>query len=87
MRNKETLSLCSDIQGFSTILVSVVHSSKREAYLGRKTDGSYKIFLRSPPEYGKANDELLSFLKKETWVSWEIILWHTLRKKLCRKQS
>lgn len=65
------------------IQVKVIPRAKKTEFVGILDDGSYKIRLRAIPEDGKANDELLRFLEKETGKKWEIISgWTNSRKKL-----
>lgn len=46
------------------INVKVKTSSGRQE-IEKISDNDYKVFLKSPPEDGKANGELLRLLKKE----------------------
>lgn len=48
--------------------VKVIPRSSRTQIAGRMDDGTLKIRLKAPPEHGKANAELLSFLAKELHV-------------------
>jgi len=43
------------------ILVKAVPKSSK-SLLEKRSDGSFKAWLRSPPEKGKANDELLGLV-------------------------
>jgi len=46
------------------------------------TEGSYKVFLRKPPEDNKANGELIKFLKKHFKAEVKIIKGLTSKRKL-----
>ncbi|MFH1134153.1 MAG: DUF167 domain-containing protein [Nanoarchaeota archaeon] len=49
-------------------------SSPRSELLGfDETRKAYRIAIKAPPEDGKANKELLKFLKKETGKQAEIV--------------
>ena len=49
------------------IEISVMPSSGRQEI--KKTPVGFKCFLKSPPEKGKANDELIRFLSEKLDVS------------------
>jgi|JI10StandDraft_1071094.scaffolds.fasta_scaffold918993_1 uncharacterized protein (TIGR00251 family) len=66
-----------------TITVKVIPRAKKTEFVGMLNDGCYKIRLKAVPEDGKANEELLKFLEKETGKKWEIVGgWNTTRKKV-----
>jgi uncharacterized protein (TIGR00251 family) len=45
-----------------TLRVKVIPRSPRTAIAGEMADGTLKIHLAAPPDKGKANEELCSFL-------------------------
>ncbi|HRU00989.1 MAG TPA: DUF167 domain-containing protein, partial [Victivallales bacterium] len=55
-------------QNFFRIAVTVKPKSSRQK-ITADDEGKIKIFLNSPPESGKANEELLSFLSKKLRIS------------------
>jgi len=59
-------------------------SSKNEILDFDEGRQAFRIAIKAPPEDGKANKELLRFLKKETGRTAEIVSGHTSRKKLIR---
>jgi len=59
-------------------------NSKKTEILGMRGDYLH-IALRAQPIEGKANEELLKFLKKQTGSQYEIISGATSKKKLLRK--
>ncbi len=67
-----------------TITVKVIPRAKKTEFVGMLDDGCYKIRLKAVPEDGKANEELLKFLEKETGKKWEIIAWWTNTRKTLR---
>lgn len=66
--------------------VKVKPNSSRSEILEEK-DGILHVALKSPPEDGKANIELLKLLKKEFGKDYVIISGHTSRLKLLKPQS
>ena len=64
-----------------TITVKVIPRAKKTEFVGMLNDGCYKIRLKAVPEDGKANEELLKFLEKETGKKWEIIAGWTRSRK------
>lgn len=48
----------------------------------KMADGTFKIWLKSTPEKGKANKELARYLKKRTGVPIKILAGKTSRNKL-----
>lgn len=71
-----------------TIEIKVVPSSGKQALILDKT-GNLKCFLKSPPEDGKANQELIKFLSQSLQVPQyevSILAGATSRKKLIKIQ-
>jgi len=50
-------------------------------------DGSYKVFLKKQAEDGKANEELIKFLKKHFGAEVKIIKGFNSKKKLIEVKS
>lgn len=67
-----------------TITVKVIPRAKKTEYIGIMDDGTYKIRLKAVPEDGKANEELLKFLEKETGGKWEIVSGWTRTRKIIK---
>ena len=66
----------------NTFTIKVIPRAKKTEFVGMLDDGSYKIRLRAVPEDGKANEELVKFLEKETGKKWEIVGgWTNTRKR------
>jgi uncharacterized protein (TIGR00251 family) len=66
-----------------SLSIKVIPRAKKTELVDLLDDGSYKIRLKAVPEDGKANEELLKFLEKETGKKWEIIGgWTSTRKTL-----
>lgn len=63
--------------------VIVKPGARKTEILGTR-NGSLHIALKAQPIEGKANEELLKFLKKETGKRYEIISGATSKKKLLR---
>jgi len=57
----------------TSLTVKVIPRAKRTEFVGIMDDGALKIRLRAVPEDGKANEELLFFLERETGKKWEIV--------------
>lgn len=68
-----------------TITVKVIPRAKKTEYISIMDDGTYKIRLKAVPEDGKANEELLKFLEKETGKKWDIVGGWTNSRKLVSK--
>ncbi len=68
-----------------TITVKVIPRAKKTEYNSIMDDGTYKIRLKAVPEDGKANEELLKFLEKETGKKWDIVGGWTNSRKLVSK--
>lgn len=51
------------------LTIKVTPKAKRTEYAGTLADGTLKIRLKSAPEKGKANDELMAFLAKSIKIS------------------
>lgn len=68
-------------EDISRLTVKVIPRAQKTEYVGQMSDSTYKIRLQAVPEDGKANEELLSFLERETGKSWEIVSgWTSTRK-------
>jgi len=53
----------------------------------RRDDGSWRIHVSGVAEKGKANTELLRFLRELTGVEWEIVSGHTSAHKRLKQQQ
>lgn len=60
-------------EDISRLTVKIIPRARKTEYVWQMSDSTYKIRLQAVPEDGKANEELLSFLERETGKSWEII--------------
>jgi uncharacterized protein len=70
-----------------TIRVKVIPRSPRTELAGEMADGTVKVRVAAPPEKGRANDELCSFLAKHYGVSKDavsVISGHTAALKLVK---
>ena len=67
------------------LFVKVSPNAKKTELVSILEDGTLKIKIHAPPEDGKANKELLIFLKKETNCNWEIIQGKTSTQKKLRR--
>lgn len=45
------------------VKIKVIPRSKKTEFVGKMDDGSLKIKIKSVPEHGKANQELLDFFE------------------------
>ncbi len=69
------------------IQIKVVPKSRETSFLEKMDDETYKIRLKSAPEKGRANEELLKFLSDELEIpkdSIKIISGHTDPRKLLK---
>lgn len=69
----------------TSLMVKVIPRAKKTEFVGVMDDGALKIRLRAVPEDGKANEELLDFLQKETGKKWEIVSGFTNSRKGIRR--
>lgn len=72
-----------------TLTLKAVPSSGRQSLI-RDKSGALKCYLKSPPERGKANAELIKFIAKELGLpqqALELVAGHTDRKKVIRIQT
>lgn len=68
-----------------TLRVKIIPRSPRNEFAGELADGTLKIRVAAPPEKGKANDALCSFLAEHYGVpkgSVKILSGHTATLKL-----
>jgi uncharacterized protein len=65
------------------IPITVKPGAPKTEILGIR-NGTLHIVLHAPPVEGKANEELLKFLKKQTGKQYKLIAGATTRKKLVR---
>ena len=71
----------------TSLIVKVIPRAKQTEFVGIMDDGALKIRLRAVPEDGKANEELLSFLERETGKKWEIVSGFTNSRKGVKRQD
>jgi uncharacterized protein (TIGR00251 family) len=72
----------------AVITVRVRPNASRTAFLGAAADGSWRIAVAAPPEGGRANEELVRFLRRETAArTVEILRGHGARTKVVRLRS
>lgn len=70
-----------------TLKIKVIPKSPKSAIVGKMADGTLKIRIAAPPEKGRANDELRSFLAgryKVPAANVTILSGSTSQKKLVR---
>ena len=70
-----------------TLRVKIIPRSARSEFAGEMADGTRKIRIAAPPEKGKANEELCTFLAAHYRVprgNVEVISGHTSPLKLVR---
>ena len=68
------------------MLISVkVHSNSRPQRLAKISEDDYEVYLKSPPENNKANEELIKLLQKQfKGLSVNLIRGKTSRKKVIK---
>lgn len=69
------------------IQIKVVPKSRETTFIEKMDDDTYKIRLRSAPEKGKANEELIKYLSEELQIPKDtirIISGHTDPRKLLK---
>ncbi len=64
--------------------IKVIPSAQKTESLGFLSDGTEKIRIKSAPENGKANQELIRFLSERAWGRWEILSGKTTKRKKVR---
>ena len=67
--------------------VKIIPRSPRSEFAGEMADGTLKIRIAAPPEKGRANDELCSFLARHYGVpkaNVQVVSGHTAPLKLLR---
>lgn len=65
----------------TSLHIKVIPRRKKKEFAGMMDDGAMKIRLKSIPEDGRANSELIDFLESETGRKWEIVSgWTSTRK-------
>lgn len=69
------------------ITVKVIPNAAKTEIKETMSDGTLKILVVSPPEKGKANEELIKYFKKQHRVNAKIVGGETDRKKLIRLES
>ncbi|MBI5414306.1 DUF167 domain-containing protein [Candidatus Peregrinibacteria bacterium] len=73
-----------EILARGVIALKVIPRAKKTEIVGKMADGTWKIRIASVPENGKANVELLKFLKKKGNIHAEIIQGEKERKKIIK---
>ena len=69
------------------IKIKVIPNGIKTEIVTLLDDGTIKIRIKAIAEDGKANKELLRFLKQETGVHWDIIQGKTSRNKILKRLS
>lgn len=72
-----------ELLALERIPVTVKPSAAKTEILGVRND-SLHVALKAPPIEGKANEELLKFLQKQTGKRCELVSGATSRKKIVR---
>jgi uncharacterized protein (TIGR00251 family) len=65
----------------------IIPWAKTTESVGYMSNGSEKIRIKSPPQDGMANEELLRFLKERDGGTWHIIRGKTSTKKLLKREE
>ncbi len=68
-----------------SIIVRVIPSAKNTEWASPIADDILRVRIHAAPEKGKANQELLRFLREETGKNWEIIRGEHTRTKYLRQ--
>jgi uncharacterized protein (TIGR00251 family) len=70
-----------------THMIKVIPRAKKTESVGFMDDGTEKIRIKSIPEDGKANQELLRFLTERDGGKWTILSGATSTKKLLKREE
>lgn len=77
--------MLQDIVIGENVKIKVIPRSRKTEFIWIMDDGSIKIKLKAIPEDGKANKELISFLRKNFGWNWEVISGLTNTRKIVKK--